>query len=95
MARNIVYIGLTREFEKQLRKAPIGIQEAFRKRWAMYLQDPKNPLLHNHMLVGSYLGKRSINITGDWRVVFTETQDIIGGWRITVEAIGTHSQLYK
>lgn len=54
----------------------------------------KNPFdsrLHNHSLVGEYLGCRSFSITGDWRVIYKE--DFVGK-RFIFLRIGTHSQLY-
>jgi len=60
----------------------------------MFLNNPSNPQLRNHPLKGALGGYNSINITGDWRALYTEEKlddEII----ITFEMIGTHSQLYK
>lgn len=78
------------QFQKQLKKAPLKIKEAFLKRRKLFLEDSNNPQLHNHALTGSYKGYRSINITGDWRAIFEET-----GNEIVFKLLGTHSQLYK
>ena len=80
------------EFHKQYRKAPPKIQNAVDKRVALFAQEPFYPLLNNHLLKGRYQGKRSINITGDWRAVFRE----FNNYQLVIfETLGTHSQLYK
>lgn len=63
------------------------------------MKDEYHRQLHNHKLSGKYSGFRSINITGDWRAIFSE-QDVKHGKVITKKVItfeyfGTHSQLYK
>ena len=80
------------EFHKQYQKAPPKIQNAVDKRTALFTKDPFHPLLNNHLLKGQYQGKRSINITGDWRAIFRE----VGNYQFVIfEILGTHSQLYK
>jgi len=46
-------------------------------------------VLDNHSLQGTWLGHRSINVTGDFRAIFKETQDAA----IFVD-IDTHHNLY-
>lgn len=88
-------IDYSKKFLKQLKKAPLQIQIAFRNRFAIFLEDPFNPILDNHSLIGDYLGKRSINITGDWRAIYSEDMDEKGEKSLEVHLLGTHSQLYK
>ena len=76
-------------FDKQLKKAPLKIKIAFRKRMEFFLQDQFHPQLNNHALTGKYSGYRSINITGDRRAIYS-----LRGEAVVFEAIGTHSQLY-
>lgn len=83
-------IDYSKKFLKQLKKAPLQIQIAFRNRFVRFLKDPFDPVLNNHALTGDYLGKRSINITGDWRAIFSEENGVI-----IFDLLGTHSQLYK
>jgi len=64
----------SKKFEKQLRKAPLKIKEAFRKRRAMFAENPFHPQLNNHYLTGTFKGYRSINITGDWRAIYSESK---------------------
>ena len=55
--------------------------------------DPIYPQLRNHPLRGKHVGKRSIDITADWRAIYEEKlerEEIIAYFI----ALGTHSQLY-
>lgn len=79
-----------RKFSKHYDKAPLKIREAFINRRELFLQDPFHPQLNNHQLSGKFKGFRSINITGDWRAIYSEYGDTI-----IFEVLGTHSQLYK
>ena len=76
-----VKIDFTKAFIKQHKKAPKKIQEAWEKR-------------KNHQLTGEYKGHVSINITGDWRAIFTETLDEEDNKTILFKFLGTHNQLY-
>jgi mRNA-degrading endonuclease YafQ of YafQ-DinJ toxin-antitoxin module len=58
-------------------------------RLEIYLKDPRNPLLNNHSVSKAFPGRRSINITGDYRAIFREYGDCA-----VFTMIGTHSQLY-
>lgn len=44
------------------------------------------------LLKGSYLGFRSINITGDWRAIYSEEKNKKGDKTVIFEVLGTHSQ---
>lgn len=85
-------VDYSKRFEKELRKAPRKVQIAFRNRLEIFLNDKFNPILNNHSLLGKYKGYRSINITGDWRVIFMEHN---GGGTIYFIALGTHNKLYN
>lgn len=90
MISNIKRVDYSDKFIKILKKAPPAIRVAAAKRVELFLQDPYNAQLHNHLLTGNYKGCRSINITGDWRAIFFEEADIV-----IFVALGTHSQLYE
>ncbi len=90
MTKNLGRVSYSRLFQKQLRKAPLKIKEAFRNRRTLFFQDPFHPKLRNHQLTGKYKSYRSINVTGDWRAIYSEHHDVI-----IFEMLGTHSQLYK
>ncbi len=78
------------QFRKQYIKSNKKLKSAFNSRLKLFMQNPYHPLLRNHTLTGEYKGLRSINITGDWRAIFSDNSETI-----TFEALGTHSQLYK
>ena len=90
MKKSSKRIDYSRSFDKQLKKAPLPIKVIFRKRFELFLSNPFNPQLNNHLLTGNYKGYRSINITGDWRALYSEDEN-----SIIFELLGTHSQLYK
>jgi len=77
-------------FRKHYKKSSKKIRVAFAERLRLFQENQYNPLLNNHSLTGSYKDLRSINITGDWRAIYSEFKDTI-----IFEMLGTHSQLYK
>lgn len=83
-------IRYVQKFIKMYAKAPMKVQQAFRQKLTLLLNDFYHPLLNNHQLTGKYQDCRSINITGDWRAIFKQTENCI-----YFRLIGTHSQLYK
>lgn len=87
-------ISFAKDFKKGIEKADSKIRQTFNKRVELFTKDPFSPQLNNHQLTGEYKGFRSINITGDWRALYTE--EIINGelWYV-FRFLGTHSQLYK
>lgn len=88
-------IDYSNKFDKQLKKTPLEIKIAFRNRLLIFLEDPAHPQLKNHKLTGKLSDNRSINITGDWRAVYSESTDKKGEKIIIFEILGTHSELYK
>lgn len=77
-----------------LKKANVRIRKSFKARMTIFLLNPNDLQLHNHALKDEYEGKRSIDITNDWRAIFEEIQegeDII----MYFVSLGTHAQLYK
>lgn len=87
-------IDYSKKFNKQLKKAPLSIKIAFRDRLIIFIKNPFAPILNNHFLKGKYLFSRSINITGDWRAIYSEVLENKEKVAIFL-ALGTHSQLYK
>ena len=66
------------------RKHSVWLQEKFKERVSLFMDDIYNPLLNNHSLDGKWRGYRSINVTGDIRAVFEEininhSEAILGG----------------
>ena len=80
-----------KSFIKQLKKAPSPIKNKLSSRITLFADNPFHPLLNNHILTGKYKNCHSINITGDWRAIYTP----IDKNNILFIAFGTHSQLYK
>jgi len=86
-------IDFSNKFLKQHKKAPQNVRNVWIKRLTMFNQDPFHPLLNNHALTGQLSGYRSINVTGDWRALYSEYKE--DDEKIIIfKAIGTHSQLY-
>jgi addiction module RelE/StbE family toxin len=88
-------IRFAKKFVKQYEKASIKIQFVFDNKLKLFAQNPSFPQLNNHALTGKLSGYRSINVTGDWRAIYSSLKTEDGITVITFEAIGTHSQLYK
>lgn len=60
----------------------------------IFIKNPTDKVLHNHWLEWKYKWKRSIDVTGDVRIIFKE----ISEWRyelVEIHDVWTHSQLYK
>ena len=81
-------------FKKQYKKAPKKIQEKVKERISRFAQDPTNQMLNNHALTGKYQGYRSINITEDWRAIYSIRLLLKSKQEYYIELVGTHSQLY-
>ena len=87
-------IRFAKKFVKQYDKAGIKIQSAFDNKLKLFSQNQFHPQLNNHSLTGKLTGYRSINITGDWRALYSSSQNEDGVIVVTFETLGTHSQLY-
>lgn len=81
--------------KKQYKKAPKKIQEKVKEKISLFVQKPTDQLLNNHALAGKFKGCRSINITGDWRVVYSIRLNFNSEQEHYFELLGTHSQLYR
>lgn len=81
-------------FKKQYKKAPKKIQEKVKERISLFIQDPTNQILNNHALTGKFQGYRSINITGDWRTIYSIRVSPKSEKEYYFELVGTHNQLY-
>ncbi len=78
-------------FNKHFDVLPNKIKQKTINRLAIFMQDEYAELLNNHALHGEYDGCRSINITGDFRLVYEKVDKDI---RRLLD-IGSHSQLYE
>jgi addiction module RelE/StbE family toxin len=77
-------------FNRQVQKAPLHVKLALRSAIATFLENPHDVSLRNHTLGKEHAGKRSIDITDDWRALYREERE-----RIIFVELGTHAQLYK
>jgi addiction module RelE/StbE family toxin len=76
-------------FKKNLKKLDKKVIKAFKVRFILFQENEYEIILNNHSLKGEYIGCRSVNITGDYRMVYKNTDNIY-----TLIDIGTHTQLY-
>jgi addiction module RelE/StbE family toxin len=83
-------IQTTKEFEKILEKLPKKIIKKFEEKLEIFLNDEFDFILNNHKLKSPFEEYRSINITGDFRLLYKKIDDTY-----IFSKIGTHSQLYK
>jgi addiction module RelE/StbE family toxin len=82
---------LQKSFLKSYAKLPQNIQKKFVERVQLFLDEPDHPLLRIHELKGDMTPLKSMNITGDYRALFTID---IKKQHIIFYKIGTHSELY-
>lgn len=79
-----------KNFDKAFAKLPKRIKELFLDKIEIFKIDPYNNILKNHQLKGSFKNYGSINITGDYRLIYEQYDDVI----VRLIDIGTHSQIY-
>ena len=79
-----------KNFKKQTKKFKT-LKTKIEQRLFLFMQDPFNPILNNHPLIGKYKGYRSINITADYRAVYESINDDLA-YFITLDK---HSNLYR
>ena len=82
-------INYHRSFQRDFKKLTPKIKEKFYERQEVFMAENFNPVLNNHALKGAYKSCRSINITGDYRAIFTRRDNSYFFIRI-----GTHDELY-
>lgn len=76
-------------FKKKFKKLPGKVQKRFEERLEVFIKDKFNQILNNHAVERAFPNCRSINVTGDYRVIFQDQGDLV-----IFIAIGTHSELY-
>ncbi len=87
-------IKYSKKFKKQFERVDKKIKLAFEERLRLFAVNPQHPMLRNHQLTGQLQAYHSINITGDWRAIYS-LSSVEGGVICLFEMIGTHSQLYR
>ncbi|MFZ2555333.1 MAG: type II toxin-antitoxin system mRNA interferase toxin, RelE/StbE family [Minisyncoccia bacterium] len=79
-----------KQFVKQMKKLPLSLRKQVLERTILHSENPSYPLLHDHKLNPPFDGYRSINITGDYRLVYKK----LDAETYYLRAIGTHHELY-
>lgn len=83
-------IQTTRKFDKKSARLPRPIQSAVLERLTLFLENPHHSLLYNHPLSGKRKNQRSINITGDYRLIFEQVDEHTA----RLLDVDTHHNLY-
>ncbi len=78
------------QFKKRFKKIPPRIQRSFYERLHIFLNDRQDPRLNDHPVDAAYPGCRSINITGDYRMIYEIREEVI-----IIRLIGMHAELYR
>ncbi len=84
-----MHVVYRKNFDKKFKKLPEKIKNQFYSRIAIFIADPLDTRLNNHSVEKVFPSCRSINITGDYRAIFYEEDDVV-----FFIMIGTHSELY-
>ena len=79
-----------KNFKKQYKKLPEKVKIQFNIRLQLYLENPTSPILNIHKLHGQEEEFTSMNVTADFRAIFTISKNVT-----TFYKIGTHSELYS
>jgi len=82
-------ISYSKNFIKKAKKLSPELRKRLYERVLIFSENPINPLLRNHTLKGKYKQYRSIDITGDVRVLYLQKNN-----EAIFDYVGTHSQLY-
>ncbi len=77
-------------FKKHYQKLSKALQAKTDERLTLFAEDPFHVILNNHSLRGEYKDARSINVGGDYRIIFREIDPSV----YLLIDIGTHSELY-
>lgn len=80
----------TGKFKKKVARLPVKIKLALMERLRLFAVDPFSFILNNHALHGSLRNYRSINITGDYRLIYEDYAENT----VRLIDIDTHSNLY-
>ena len=78
------------QFKSDYIKADNGIRAKVDERLKIFAKDEFSQILNNHKLKFNLDGYRSINITGDWRIIYRKL-DISTCF---LYRLGTHHQLF-
>ena len=85
-----IKLQFNKQFEKDVKKLSVKQRVKIGDRLRLFEIDQYNRLLRNHALNGKYLGYRSMNISGDVRMIYK----LIDEDTALFVKIGSHSELY-
>ena len=85
-----MHFARSQRFDKHFRKLSAPVKRQVEGRLRLFVSDPVHPLLNDHALHGEHRTRRSINVTGDIRIVY----EMFGQDIAKLIDIGTHSELY-
>lgn len=75
---------------KQVSTLPLNLRKQIFERVRIFTENEFDPILNNHALNGRHAGSRSINVNGDYRMLYRR----IDSETVYLHIIGTHHQLY-
>lgn len=77
-----------KNYQKRIASNPKLIQQ-FKTRLTKFIENPQDPTLRDHKLIGEKSEFRSFSVAGDIRVVYQIIED-----EIWLYDIGSHNQVY-
>ncbi len=81
----------SKKFKKQFQKLKRGENKKFEERINIFIKNPSAKILENHILHGQLSKYRSINISGNLRLLYEEIDDET----VLFSILDTHSNLYS
>lgn len=80
-----------RNFKRRYKKLRTSEQKKCDERIILFMENPFDPVLHNHALSGTWKRYRSINITGDLRALY----ELVDTDTALIILVDTHGNLYR
>ncbi len=84
-------VQFTSSFDKAFAKLDVSMQEIVMDTIDFFKEHPFHSSLRNHPLGRSMTGKRSISVTDDIRIIFTEQWDYV---TVLMLDVGDHLSVY-
>ena len=86
-----IQVLFSKDFKKKMKKLDRKISSLFDRKLELFMNDPTVKILNTHNLKGKYIGHKSFNVTGDFRVVYQMLDDATAYF----VDIDSHSNLYE
>ncbi len=84
-------ISFHKHFDKRLARLPLKVRKKAIEHIKIFQDEPFARVLDNHALVGKWTGYRSIDVTGDYRAIYSLVSDNFAKFY----TIDKHSNLYS